>query len=222
MPPASNAEPSLSFILMLSSGISSRTATLSISAFCSIIFQYRGALAVVSVAAVSARHTSRSVFFILISFIMAVSGLSAIPCDSRYNSPNCPFRVIPSIMSFVLRLMSFSPKASISTCFFSRGRICIFRVICPALSSVSPFSIAETRCMFRFSGNESVILPTLISIPVASEAIDAAFLTAKFCIGGMYIRIDNMMSKANGIDIIIPAHFKNFFMSSVTLCLRIY
>ena len=85
----------------VSNGICKAKDTFSKSIFCNWNFQYTGAEAAVSCAAVSARHIDKRVSFRVSWFTTAVSGLKSTPCEETKTLPISPSNLMPLIKSAV-------------------------------------------------------------------------------------------------------------------------
>ena len=71
-----------------------------------------------------------------------------------------------------------------TTRLLNNGRSCTSTVRCPTSASVSPSWMARKSSMPKSSGHSNRTVPTVMSMPVFSDAMAATLSTAQFWTGG--------------------------------------
>ena len=146
---------------------------------------------VVSTAAVSLRAMSRRAPDRRAPLISAVSLLRSMPFDDSRNSSSSPLTRRSLMKPLVLILACWNASSLMITCFFSNGRRRMSTTNLRTSAMVSLTCGSESFCLMarnpsipRSSGKARRTWSMLISMPVFSEAMAAAFFTAQFCTGG--------------------------------------
>ena len=146
---------------------------------------------VVSTAAVSDSWMSRSASASRAPFTSTVSLSRSMPFDDSQSSFICPLMRRSLIKPLVLSLASCIESSLITTRFFNNGRNWMSAVRWPMSAMVSVTFLRESlgwsilkSSMPRSKGHSRLTCPTVMSMPVFSEAMAATFFTAQFCTGG--------------------------------------
>ena len=146
---------------------------------------------VVSTAAVSDSWISRSASASLAPFTSTVSLSRSMPFDDSQSSFIRPLMRRSLMKPLVLSLASCIESSLMTTRLSNNGRSCMLTVRWPMSAMVSVTFLSESfgcsmrnSSMPRSKGHSRFTWPTVISIPVFSEAMAATFFTAQFCTGG--------------------------------------
>ena len=188
--PRATALPSQPPTCRVSPGIRTLTAVWLMVRLSAMIFHLTSLL-VVSTAAVSLRAILMRPSARRAPFTSTVSPSRSIPCDESHSSPSSPLICRSLISPSVLMRASCSDSSLTTTRFCSSGHSCTSATRWPTSARVSfcsgcvsPGLMARKPSMPRSRGNSRLTWPTVISIPVFSEAMAATCCTAQFCTGG--------------------------------------
>ena len=154
--------------------------------FFKLTFQLMGteAVSVFSVVAVSFNTRPMCVSESSTWLITAVSSVRSTPWLSRKKRPNTPRIFMPSMRSAELTVTCWRVISSTSIFPLNKGIACTCTLRLPSVSNVSGTWITSTSRTNGFNGKRRSIRPTLICIPVASDAYEVACFRKKFCTGG--------------------------------------
>ena len=135
---------------------------------------------VVSTAAVSLRAMSSFESAMRAPFTVAVPWSRSMPSERSHSSPMWPFTRRSLMKPLVFTCASLTPSSLMTTRLSSSGRSCTSTVRCPTSASVSPSWTTRKSSMPKSSGHSSRTVPTVMSIPVFSEATAATLSATQF------------------------------------------
>ena len=135
---------------------------------------------VVSTAAVSLRMMSSRASESRAPFTSTVSLSRSMPFDDNQSSCKSPLTCRSLIKPLVLSLACVTDNSSMITCFRNSGNSLTSTTIFLMSAMVSLALMAMKSSTPKSKGNARLTCPTVMVIPVFSEAIDATFFTAQF------------------------------------------
>ena len=178
----------------------------------SALMRQRASEVVVSTAAVSLRAMSRSASARRAPFTSTASWSKSIPLERSHNSPTWPFTRRSLMKPLVFSFACVTDSSSMTMRLLNSGRSWTSTERWPRSANVSPSWIIIKSSMPRSKGHSSLMVPTLISIPVFSDAIAATLSATQFCTGGRYSSAASMRNNRMGVNTAMNNHFATFFI----------
>ena len=146
----------------------------------SALMRHSVSVVVVSTAAVSLRAMSRLESVSRAPFTSAVPWSRSMPSERSHSSPICPLTRRSLMKPLVLSLASLTDSSLMTTRFLKSGRNCTSTDRWPTSASVSPSWMARKLSIPKSRGHSSLTVPTVMSMPVFSDAMAATLSAAQF------------------------------------------